>query len=931
MIQFRSAKHTVCFALVLATAWLNAAGPVNLEQGFRTVPDADKPWVYWWWLNGNVDERTITRDLVAMKAAGFGGLLLFDARGYHDDQNHVIVPPSKMEFMSPEWRRMVKFAMNKADKLGLEVSVNLSSCAGALKGPWAVGDDAPKKLLWTASELRGPQRLTCQLQKPEGQRFWEVAVMAVRHDGSASTNSDGWRDVTPKLGEQPLAAEIVDLTAKVDAQGNLVWDVPAGRWTLLRFGCATMEGHEYDVDILDPKAVEGHFERMGRTLLQDAGPMAGKTLTHFYSVSWEGAAPTWTLGLEKEFTKYRGYPLRPWLPALAGFTLKSREESERFQRDYYKTLGDCFRDNFYGKLHELCGRAGLQWHAESGGPWNRKLAAFEDADQLAFLARTDMPQGEFWFTGSPIKRRQEMNRPSAMTAHAYGQRLAATEAFTHMVQHWSAYPAVLKPFADAAFCDGINQFIWHTFTASPREFGQPGSEYFAGTHINPNVTWFPQAGPFVTYLGRCQFLLRQGRFVSDACAYVGDRPYQHWGRGTNWSGRATLTLPKGHAYDLINTEVLLDRLTVKDGNLVLPDGMSYRLLVVDLEDDTVPPAALRKIAALKKAGAVVVFGQRRPHRALGLANYPAGDAEVQRLAAELWSATPTLADAMSAQRLQPDFEGPWDFTHRRVAEADIYFLSGTGAADCTFRVSGKQPEYWDAVSGKIQDASPWRQSGDGRTIVSLNLPENGSVFVTFRKSGQPRPLAATPPPKLDEMTLNGPWNVRFEPGRGAPKSAVFEQLTPWDQHPDAGIRFFSGRATYRKTFELTAEQSHRAVRLQLGEVKCLAQVRLNGKDLGIVWTDPWHIELASAVKPGRNELEIAVVNTWVNRLVGDAALPKEKRITRSNLALQSGKRALKLYQGFASEDPLMRSGLLGPVRLELGHWENEPTSKPARR
>ena len=905
-------------------AWLPAA-ETSWEQNFRSVPGSDRPWVYWWWLNGNVDERTITRDLEAMKQQGIGGLLMFDARGYHDDQNHVVMPPSKMDFMSPEWRRLLKHSMQEANRLGLKMSVNLSRCAGALMGPWEVGEDIPKKLVWTATEMRGP-KFSIELTKPEGKHFWDVAVIGVRHDGAAVELSSQWQEVVPKLGSQPVVTEVVDFTPKVDKQGRLTVDVPPGRWTLLRFGCMTMEGDpahagqlvtKNDVDVLDSAAVERHFERMGKTLLQDAGPLAGKTLTHFYSVSWEGAIPTWTRGLEREFAKRRGYPVQAWLPVLAGFTVKQTADSERFQRDYYKTLGDCFRDNFYGTLRRLCHRAGLEWHSESGGPWNRKLAAFAEADQLAFLGQNDMPQGEFWFTGYPIKRRQEMNRPQAMTAHIYGQRLAATEAFTHMVQHWSAYPAALKPFADSAFCDGVNQFVWHTFTCSPPEFGLPGSEYFAGTHINPNVTWFPQVGPFIDYLARCQFMLRQGRFVGDVCTYIGDKPYVHWGRYTNWSEKATVNLPKGYTYDLLTTEVLLDRLTVKKGELVLPDGMSYRILVVDLDDETVLPGVLKKIADLRKAGATIVFGQRKPNYSPSLANFPACDEEVRRLAADLWGKSPTLEEALKAKRLLPDFEGPCDYTHRREGNADIFFVAGQGAVDCTFRVNGKQPELWDAVSGKIIAAANWRQSNDGRTIVSLTLPENGSTFVLFRKAAQSPQVQPSQPPKMEEKAIPGPWTVSFQSGRGAPESAVFEQLAAWNENPNDDIKFFSGKATYRKAFDLSADEAKRSIRLHLGEVKFIAQVWLNGKDLGIVWTDPWSVDLMGATKAGRNELEIDVVNTWANRLIGDAGQPNEKRITKTNIALQSGKRTIKPFQGYASEDPLMRSGLLGPVRLEI--------------
>jgi hypothetical protein len=919
----------LAIALVLCAAvrsW--AVEPVSLDQSFRNVPDEAKPWVYWWWVNGNVDEKTITRDLDAMKQAGIGGLLMFDARGYHDD--HIGPVPVKMEFMGAEWRKMLKFAIEKAGTLGLEVSVNLSSCAGALKGPWEVGganfasptNDVPKKLVWTATEIKGP-KFTFELKKPEGRQFWDIGVIGVRHDDAPAKLSDKWQDAMPKPGSQPVVTEVVDLTSRVDKQARLTVDVPKGRWTLLRFGYMTMDGDPahagqlvtaHDVDVLDPDAVERHFNRMAKPIMEDAGELAGKTLTHFYSVSWEGAIPTWTRTFEQEFVRRRGYPVRTWLPALAGFTIKKSDESERFLRDYYKTLGECFRDNFYGKMQALCAKAGLKWHAESGGPWNRKLVAFAEADQLSFLGRTDMPQGEFWFTGDPAKRRQDMNRPQAMAAHIYGKKLAATEAFTHMVQHWSAHPAALKPFGDLAFCDGVNHFIWHTFTASPAEFGKPGIEYFAGTHLNPNVTWFPQARAFLDYLARCQFMLRQGNPVVDVAVYTGDKPYQHWGRGTNWSERATLQLPRGLNYDLVTTEVLVDRMYASGGGgLYCAPGITNRLMVVDLDEEAISPFALRKISSLR--GSVsVVLGTRKPQRALGLANYPQSDKAVQSIADTLWAKPSSFAEAMDARRLLPDFEGPFDWTHRRDGNTDIYFVAGKGTADCTFRVFEKKPELWDPVTGRITAAPTWRFTYDERTAVTLTLPENGSVFVVFRSADMPRQSA---PPSLPvEMVLDGPWHVSFEHGRGAPASATFEQLIAWDKHSDDDIKHFSGTATYKKTFELTKEQAKKSVRLQLGEVKCIAEVRLNGKDLGVVWTAPWSVDLTGAVKPGKNEVEIEVTNTWVNRLIGDAGLPENKRITKTNVRFLP-EPAKRSFQGFSPKDPLMTSGLIGPVRLEF--------------
>ncbi|MCL4202141.1 MAG: hypothetical protein KJ000_06585 [Pirellulaceae bacterium] len=940
-------------AILHAAEGSDSVSDPSLEQNFLAPPDAYKPWVYWWWLYGNVTERSITRDLEGMKEKGIGGLLLFDARGYHD---HIQPPPSRMEFMSPEWRKMVRFAISEADRLGLKMSVNLSSCAGTLTGPWQVGEDVPKQLAWAATDLEGPQQYEGDLPRGDWGKFWEVAVVGARRD------------------DHDTVVQVVDLSDRV-AGGKLSWQTPPGRWRLIRFVAQTVEGRECDVDILDAGAVRRHFDRMGGRFLEDAGDRAGKTLTHFYNVSWEGVAAAWSLGFEDEFKTLRGYELRPYLPALAGMVVGDPAKTERFHRDYQKTLAETFMNNFYGQVQTSARAAGLQWHSESGGPWDRKLPIFAHADQLAFLGRTDMPQGEFWHPNRAI------NRPAAMASHIYGRPLAATEAFTHMVRHFSVYPALLKPGADLAFCDGINHFIWHTFSASPEEFGLPGIHYWAGSHLNPNVTWWQQSGAFLAYLARCQFLLQQGHFVADACVYTGDATYLHWGRGERWSSHSSLTLPKGYAYDLLNTEVLLERLSVEHGRLVLPDGMSYRMLVVDLDSDEASPEALQKIHDLAARGATVVLGSRRPKQSPGLRDYPDCDARVQRLAARLWSdgdqagartlgegcvvSGMSLDDALRHQGLAADFEGAFEYIHRRIDDTDIYFLAGAGKAECLFRVQGREPEFWDPVTGRVRDAGIHRQTEDGRTAVPLDLPKDGAVFVVFRRPQQEHHLIAVSGPDgvleiaadrgeesertpsrlrlwqngryeltdaqgerrtvvVEDLsaprTLNGPWEVRFAPGWGAPESTVFDRLIPWNEHSDPAIKYFSGTANYRIAFDLNDHQAGSLVRLQLGEVRNIAEVRANGQSLGVVWTAPWTVDLTGHVKSGKNFLEIDVINLWVNRLIGDARLPADQRLTRPFMRLESDP-TVKLgrrCEGYTAADELEPSGLLGEVRLEFG-------------
>ncbi len=981
-------------ATVVLSAGMAAADPA-LEERFRSPRREDRPWAYWWWLNGNVDEATITRDLEAMKSLGFGGLLHFDVRGYHDD--HVPPPPERTVVMSPRWRELMRHALREADRVGLEVSINLSMCAGALMGPWPSKADAPKKLIWTSAQVTGPARLDCTLPPIPGEHSAEVALLAVRcpdsapvvpphvHAHPAPVWASPWRsDVPPTNPPVLVEGEPLDLTDKHDAEGRLTWEIPAGRWIMIRFAWTTAVGDpahagkvvtEYDVDVLDAAAVGRHFDRMGGALLEEAGELAGRTLTHFYSVSWEGAAPTWTGGFEDWFRARRGYPIRPWLPVLAGFAVGGAEAAARFVHDYHSALAEAMRDNFYGELQRRCHAVGLRWHAESGGPWNRALAAFARADQLAFLGRTDMPQGEFWFMEGPRRgRAPEFNRPAAMAAHIYGRPLAAAEAFTHMVRHWSEHPAVLKPLADHAFCDGINHLIWHTFTASPPEFGLPGIEYFAGSHLNPNVTWFPMARPFIEYLARCQTLLRHGRPVADLAVYVGERPYQHWGRGRRWSEVATLEAPAGHTYDLINTEVLLTRLECRDGDLALPEGLRYRALVVDLDDEILRPEPLRRVVELAEQGATLILGRRRPSASSSLADHPRSDAEVRELADRLWGppggdggAEPhplgrgrvfrrtAVADALAHIGLQPDLDGLWDFTHRTDRHIDVYFVAGHGHAPATFRVTGRRPELWDPASGAIRTPDGWAPTADGRTLVHLRLPTNGSVFVVFRETTGGFPAYDPPPTGVELSTMSndaahlrvwsaeaaswavrperviplptevpapielaGPWIVTFEPGRGAPEQIRLDQLVDWTHHTHPGVRYFSGRAIYRTTVELDADRAAHPARLEFGGVGVIARITVNGRPLGILWTPPWHLELTGHLRSGPNEIEVEVANLWINRLIGDAALPPEQRITKTNVRLEPGNRTLRVFQGFAANDPLTPSGLIGPVRLRFG-------------
>jgi hypothetical protein len=498
----------------------------------------------------------------------------------------------------------------------------------------------------------------------------------------------------------------------------------------------------------------------------------------------------------------------------------------------------------------------------------------------------------------------------------------------------------LKPTVDRAFCEGINQCVFCIMTCQKPSEGKPGLDYGAGTHFNPNVTWWDQAaGSWIGYINRCQALLQSGLFVADVLYYNGD-----W--APNLVAPKQIEQPglgKGYDYDVCNAEVLLTRLSVKDGRVVLPDGMSYRVLVLP-ETKRMPSEVASKIKELVQAGATVVGS--KPDSDPGLKDYPNCDTEVKKIAAEVWGSCDgqqvkqnsygkgrvfwgkTVGEIFQSDHVLPDFtytNNPFiDFIHRRADGAEIYFLANRknqkASIDATFRVEGMQPELWDPVSGQRRDLKVFK-SKDGQTTVPLEFEPDGSMFVVFRKQvsevggqksevrNQQNFVKVTP---VQEIT--GAWTVQFDSqwfyptdgliGDQAKGLITFDKLEDWTQRPEQAVKYYSGTAVYKKEFGIqeSVSSSGKGLFLDLGTVKETAKVKLNGKDLGVVWCHPWRVEITGTIKPGENQLEIEVVNLWPNRLIGDTTLTEAQRRTRtSNLTDPKAK-------------PLS-SGLLGPVRI----------------
>lgn len=740
---------------------------------------------------------------------------------------------------------------------------------------------------------------------------WEIK------SGNVVDFSDPDRTPAYSGGEIIDPQRVVDLSGKLDAGGNLEWDAPPGRWTILRLGHTPTgartkhgrpEGMGFECDKLSAAAAKVQFDHYVGTLLREVRKVPGAKLAGINIDSNEHGSQNWTADFEAQFEKRRGYPLRSHLPAMMGRVVGGRGVSEKFLFDVRRTIADLMSDEYFGAFQKLCHAEGMTSMAQAPG-----IATCLPSDNIQAKGRTDIPMGEFWMSqpDGTIDCKE-----TASAAHVYGKPLAAAEAFTG--SRPDVHPATMAPFAHAALSHGINRFVVLACVHQPWDDRKPGvtQDRFFLPYQRHNTWWEDGAG-FWNSLTRASHMMRQGHAVCDLLYHLGnDTPLKI----ATWRMRPAP--PAGYDYDVCGDEVLIELSSVKDGRIVLPDGMSYRILVL-AGGDRMTLAAARKLRTLVEAGAAVL-GPVKPTGSSSLADGPEGDAEVRKIAGDLWDSGRVIqhmspAAALASMGTPPDFEvsaktggGKVLHAHRRTESADIRFIANHESRGrkltAIFRTTGLVPQRWDPSTGTMSALQGWRES-NGRTEVPLTLEAWESAFIVFRKGADD--LTDSPGHLVSDLPvaqeLGGEWSIRFPPGLGAPAQASLPELIPWNQHADPGIRHFSGAATYFKSFESAAKPTGARMFLDLGTVNILAAVKLNGRDLGVLWKEPFAIDITEALQTGRNDLEIRVVNTWVNRLIADAALPEDRRISWAT------------WSPFKPGDTLQPSGLMGPVVLRVSN------------
>lgn len=814
----------ILLALLLALIACSFASAADLKSEFVNPPPAARPWVYWFWLNSNITKEGITADLEAMQRVGIGGVLIMEV-----DQG---APQGPVAFAGPKWRELFKFMLHEAARLGIEV--NMTNDAGwcGSGGPWITPELSMQYVVWTETAVEGGRHFDAPLPQPPGTTLnytvstdgkW-VPVTAV--SGAKATSF--YRDITvlafptpaaelatPPVrarianintkdlhdrGDQPAAPavyphvpadqvvkgdRIIDLTSQFH-NGRLSWDAPPGKWTVLRIGHtstgkdnhpAPETGRGLECDKLSKEAVDVMYAGLMKKIVDDSPAAPGKTLVTTHIDSWETHSQDWTPRLREEFRKRRGYDLDRYYPVYTGRVVDSMEISERFLWDLRQTIGELLEENYAGHFRELANKDGIKLSIEAYGDG--------PLDDITYAGHCDEPMGEFWSWGYGGAHESVTEMTSA--GHVYGKRVIGAESFTATDgEKWQGHPAFIKTLGDWAFCEGINRFVFHRYAMQPWLNVRPGMSMGPwGLHYERTETWWEQSTAWHQYLARCQHLLRQGLFVADICYLQAEGAPRQFLPPVTRSGNP----PDRPAYnfDGCSADVVLTRMSVKDGRIVLPDGMSYRVLVLP-ESKTMTPGLLRKIGELVEAGATVVGP--RPVKSPGLENYPACDQEVKTLAEKLWgdcdgkevtqhalgkgrvvwgkTAEQVLAEAKVPVdfKAEGDLAGKVRWIHRTLENGcDIYFVankSPVGAAGtCCFRVNGTgQPEIWRPQTGCQQVAAAYSEAG-GVTRLSLYLEPAESVFVVFRRGsastfdpvvamtldGQPVPAAA-PPAKI---------------------------------------------------------------------------------------------------------------------------------------------------------------------------------------
>ena len=710
--------------------------------------------------------------------------------------------------------------------------------------------------------------------------------------------------------------DVIDLTRFVSADNTLNWNAPEGEWVVLHTGMtptgvtnspATPEATGLEVDKLSSKHTKRHFDAFIGEILRRIPEKDRSSFKVVVQDSYETGGQNFTDDMIEEFEATYGYSMLPYLPAYYGYTVGNNELSDRFLWDVRRLIADRVAYQYVGGLKEASNAHGLTTWLESYGHWGFP------GEFLQYGGQSDEIAGEFWSVG---ELGDIENRAASSCGHIYGKRKIWAESNTSGGPAYSRSPIDMKQRTDRFFTEGINATLLHLYIEQADTARYPGINAGFGNEFDAHNTWYSHIDLFTTYIKRCNYMLQQGINIADVAYLIGeDAP--------KMTGVQHPALPKGYQFDYINAEVLMLGANVAQGNIVLPHGTTYRVLVLPPQDN-MRPELLTKIKRMVNDGAVVVGTP--PLRSPSLKNYPAADKEVEAMSRELWGDCFskrgsnnygkgrvyndfTLEEVFAELDLAPDCsiesDEPLLYCHRSTMGAEIYFISNQSNQPVsiapTFRVDRNMyPEFWDATNGSIGALQKFTSTEEG-VQVPVTLNALGSGFIVFRQTRNTSTAAIHTLTPVKTATIDEPWLLQFDGKLSNPDDVMLKRLTDLSKNKDNELRYFSGTINYSTTF--TAEAAQRTI-LDLERVECMAKVYVNDRYAGGVWCEPFKVDISEFVSEGENSLRIEVVNKWVNRIVGDMQLPAEQR----KISLTTNP--------YNASSAIPASGLIGDVKIE---------------
>ncbi|WP_396635703.1 glycosyl hydrolase [Maribacter sp. R77961] len=728
-------------ALLLLFSCQSESKPSDLETGFQNPPNEAKARTWWHWLSGNVSKSGITKDLEAMKSVGIQEAQLFNV--------HLGFPQGPVKYLSEEWLNLFKFAAQEAKRLNLELAFHNGPGWSSSGGPWVTEAHAMQTVVFSELEVKGGQPINAVLPKPETkfEYYRDIAVLAfpkpkadIKIDNLDYKNlSERIRNHlvpdTKSISKDAVVSKdaIIDITSKLSEDGMLEWKAPQGEWIILRMGHtpigttnrpAPLEAKGLEVDKMSKTAVDAYWKGGVQPIIDTLGDLVGTTVNNCLIDSYEVETTNWTVGFDTEFEKLRGYDLTAYLPTLAGYYIDGGEISERFLWDFRRTIGDLIAENYYAHFRELCHENGMKLSVEPyWGPF----------DNMQVGAAGDIVMCEFWSGGYPF-----FDSPKFVSsiAHLNGSSIVGAESFTG-VGGWNEHPAQLKSIGDRAWAEGITRFIFHTYVHQPWDVAPGLALSYHGTDFNRLNTWWQQSSVYMDYIARSQFLLQQGKSVADVLVFTGES-----------SPNTAFLKPEiknlGYDYDLIGANKLQE-LFVENGEIYTSKSGPYKVLQLTASE-WMKPETIKKVNQLIADGAKVIGA--KPKKSPSLENHSNADAEIQVLAKTLWDSEAvkdtSIENYLTQSEVPADFKvergdgSDINFIHRKTEEADIYFIANARKESreitSRFRVSGKQPELWNAETGETKDLVVFTENTDGTTTVPISLGMEASVFVVFRNS-----------------------------------------------------------------------------------------------------------------------------------------------------------------------------------------------------